>query len=107
MAMKAVYDKSASSDNATQEVRKLANENVDASIQEAGFNSGTVNIHIHDKLNYAALALQNGRASVDTAFSNALSKVLGYLTHRIKQNGGDIDKSLRMTVDELAGKGVV
>lgn len=107
MAMKAVYDKSTSNDTATEEVRKMANENVDASIQETGFNSGTVNIHIHDKLNYAALALQNGQASLNTAVGNALNKVLGYLQHRIKQNGGDIDKSLKMTVDELAGKGVV
>ena len=107
MAMKAVYDKSASSENATEQVHKMANENVDASIQETGFNSGTVNIHIHDKLNYAALALQNGQASLNTAVGNALNKVLGYLQQRIKQNGGDIDKSLKMTVDELAGKGAV
>lgn len=107
MAMKAVYDKSATNDNATQQVRSLANQNVDTSIQETGFNSGTVNIHIHDKLNYAALALQNGHTSLNTAVGNALNKVLGYLQQRIKQNGGDIDKSLKMTADELAGKGAV
>ena len=51
--------------------------------------------------------MQNGQASLNTAVGTALNKVLGYLQHRIKQNGGDIDKSLKMTVDELAGKGAV
>jgi len=57
VAMKAIYDKGSANDNVNQKVRELARQNVDATVQETGFNEGEVNIHIHDKLDYAALAL--------------------------------------------------
>lgn len=106
VAMKAIYDKGASNENVTQLVRKIANANVDTSVVENGFDTGSVKIHIHDKLNYAALALKNGQASLNTAVSNAINKVVGYLQQRIKQNGGSIDGSLKAAASEIAGKGV-
>lgn len=104
VAMKAIYDKGSSNENVTELVRKIANANVDASVVESGFDTGSVNIHIHDKLNYAALALKNGEASLNAAVSNAINKVVGYLQQRIKQTGGSIDASLKAAASEIAGK---
>ena len=101
LAMKAIYDKGGANDNVNKDVRDLARQNVETSVRETGFNSGEVNIHIHDKLDYAALALQNGPNSVNIAMKNALNKILGMLKQRVKQNGGSIDQSLKMSVEEL------
>lgn len=107
LAMKAIYDKGGANDNVNKDVRDLARQNVDTSVRETGFNSGEVNIHIHDKLDYAALALQNGESSVNLAIQNAVNKIFGMIKQRLKQNGGSIDESLKMSVDELNRGGLV
>ena len=94
LAMKAIYDKGGANDNVNKDVRDIARQNVDTSVRETGFNEGEVNIHIHDKLDYAALALQNGQASVNIAIQNAVNKIFGLIKQRVKHNGGDINKSL-------------
>lgn len=63
-------------------------------MKETGFNKGDVQVHVHDKLDYAVLALQNASASVSTAFANALNKTFGYIKNKVKSTGGSIDKSL-------------
>lgn len=88
LAMKAIYDKGSASDNVSKEVKSLAQQNVDAHVRDSGFNRGDVQVHVHDKLNYAALALQNASSSVSTAISNAVNKTFGYIKSRVKQNGG-------------------
>lgn len=107
LAMKAIYDKGGANDKVNQDVRDLARQNVDTSVRETGFNSGEVNIHIHDKLDYAALALQNGQSSVNLAIQNAVNKIFGMIKQKLKQNGGSIDESLKMSVDELNRGGLV
>lgn len=69
----------------------MASKNVEARVTDTGFNKGEVNVYVHDKLDYAALALKNGQTSVSLAISNALSKTLGYIMQRVKANGGSID----------------
>ena len=91
VALKAIYDKGGASDNASQKVNELARQNVEATVKETGFNKGDVNIHVHDKLDYAALALQNGMSSVNTSIANAVNKIFGLIQQRVKQNGGEID----------------
>lgn len=101
LAMKAIYDKGNANDNVTQKVNEIARENVETKVTDSGFNEGEVNVHIHDKLDYATLALQNGQNSVNIAVRNAANKILGMLKQRVKQNGGSIDQSLKMSVEEL------
>jgi len=101
LAMKAIYDKGSANDNVAKKVNEIARRNVETKVTDTGFNEGEVNIHVHDKLDYAALALQNGPNSVNIAMKNALNKILGMLKQRVKQNGGSLDKSLKMSVEEL------
>lgn len=101
LAMKAIYDKGSVNDKVIGNTRSIAEKNVEATVKDSGFNKGDVNIHIHDKLDYAALALQQGMASVNTSIQNAVNKIFGLIKQRIKQTGGSIDKSLEMSVREL------
>lgn len=105
VAMKAVYDKGAAGHPANQAVKKIAEQNVEAFVQETGFSSGTVRVHVHDKLDYAVPALKDGQASVKAAVLNALRKTFGYVKSRVKANGGDIDKSLHTEIDSMLDKG--
>ena len=60
-------------------------------MQDTGFNSGNVNIHVHDNLQYAILALKGGESAVNVAIANALNKTVGMIQHRIQQLGGRFD----------------
>lgn len=91
LAMKAIYDKASDNDIVSQHARDIAKQNVQATVYESGFNSGTVNIHVHDNLDYAVLALKNGESSISLAVANALNKTIGYIQQRVKANGGSFD----------------
>lgn len=103
VAMKSVYDKSSATDVVSSKIQETATKNIDVKTTESGFNSGEVNIYVHDKLNYATSALKNKESSVNISIQNALRKCVGYISQRVKRNGGQIDKSLKMTVDEMSG----
>lgn len=74
-------------------------------MRESGFNQGDVQVHVHDKLDYATPALQNGSSSVTTAMKNAVNKMFGLLKSRVKATGGKIDQSLKTTVDQFIDRG--
>lgn len=103
VARKQLYDKSALNENVTQDVRVLANNVVTTSVVEKGFNSGDLSIKVHDKLDYAALALQNGEASIPAAINSAMNKVVGYIIQRIKATGGSISQPIKANLDEMIG----
>lgn len=103
--MKSVYDKGAANQSVNQSVKTLADQNVEAYVKETGFNRGDVKVHVHDKLDYAVLALKGAAASVSAAVANAVSKTFGYIKSRLKANGGQIDKSLQIAIDNLLDKG--
>jgi hypothetical protein len=106
LAMKGVYDKGNSLPNSDSKKRGIAEQNVNVSVSDSGFNEGEVNIHVHDKLDYATLAFQNKENSVNAAIQNAVNRVFGYIQQRVKANGGQIDQSLKMTVDEMNGANI-
>lgn len=99
LAMKSIYDKGGGIDNTTQYARRVAQNNVETTVSESGFNSGSANVHIHDKLNYAALALKNGEGSVNIAIQNALKKMIGYIKHKTQNKS--LTESLKTSLDEL------
>ena len=104
LAMKAIYDKNGGeNDDITQHAHGIAKQNVKATVYDSGFNAGTVNVNVHDGLDYAVPALKDGEGSVSVAITNALNKTIGYIQHRIKANGGSIDKSLKIAADEIIG----
>lgn len=107
LAMKKVYDKQNLADEQiTNVARGVAIQNVEVSVVETGFNSGTVNIHVHDNLNYAVKALKNKDASVTLALQSSLNKMIGFVKQKIKAKGGSIDNSLLVPVDELIRGGM-
>ena len=105
LAMKAVYDKQNVNDNVSDEARTIAAQNVRAVVNEEGFNSGTVNIFVHDALDYAALALKDGENSVQTALNNAANKMIGFIQHRISQNNGSLNLPLKTSLGEAIAGG--
>ena len=56
---------------------------------ETGFNSGKVNVHVDDNLNYAALALKGGEGYVETAVQKALNAAVGYFNRTLAKKGID------------------
>ena len=103
LAMKAVYDKGAGSEQYSQEVTSKAKELTQVQVNDTGFNSGTASVYVHDGLNYAVAALKDGESSVTQAMNDAIRKAMGYIMHKVKSTGGNIDQSLKTTVDELIG----
>lgn len=102
LCMKAVWNKG-QIDNASAQIMDVASRNTNVSINENGFNSGNVNVHVEDNLNYATDALRDGMNSVNTAINNAVKKAIGNIKQKIKRTGGNIDQSLLMKINELIG----
>lgn len=64
LAMKAVYSKSSANDKVSTLAKDVATRNTQVQVSSTGFNSGTVDISVHDNLEYAIPAMENGESSV-------------------------------------------
>lgn len=67
LAMQKLYNGENPTDKVSDKTRELAGKNYSVDVREEGFNSGSVSIQVHDKLDYAELALKGGPSSVQTA----------------------------------------
>lgn len=67
LAMHRVHSKESIGANVTSEAQSIGMKNADVNVQRQGFNSGSVSISVHDKLDYAALALKSGENGVQMA----------------------------------------
>ena len=76
--------------------RQTGLRNVETRVSDSGFATGDVSVEVHDRLDYAAIALHG---SVDAAVQRAVAKMLGFLAHRTKDKG--LHDSLKATIDEL------
>lgn len=88
------------SSGVNNEARKVGLELTRTSVSETGFNSGEVNIHVEDNLNYAAKALKHGEGYVDVAMQKALNSITGYLKKRLERKG--IKDALKTPFPEVA-----
>jgi len=77
IAQAKIAEKSGYSKIENENVRKSALGNVEVSVEETGFDSGEVKIHMLDSLNYAADALRSGHGYVQVASQKALNKMVG------------------------------
>lgn len=73
----------------SNEANDTANENVEVTKNESGFNDGEVSIQVKDKIMYSALALKSGQTYVEQAMQKAMNKMAGYLKSKVK------DKSIK------------
>ena len=101
LAMKELFTNTPVADKVNSATSQIAQQNFSTKVSEQGFNSGIVEIEVHDKLNYAELALQGGPASVQTAMQNALNKMVGFLEMKLKQKGESLDSSLKIDLQEI------
>lgn len=67
LAMHRVHAKESIGANVTNEAQTIGMNNAEVNVQKQGFNSGSVSISVHDKLDYAALALKSGENGVQLA----------------------------------------
>lgn len=72
-------------DRMTAVAKRTALAALQVSVNDSGFSSGSVSVDFADNLNYAALALKNGRASFDLAMQKAANKTAGLINHYIHQ----------------------
>lgn len=101
LAMKSVYSKSSANDKVSTLAKDVATRNTQVQVSSTGFNSGTVDITVHDNLEYAIPAMENGESSVQEAIALAMKKTIGYIEQKVKKTGGSIDQSLKTTLDEM------
>ena len=88
LAMHAVSSKqNPSVGNVSQEAQTLGMKVTSANITDTGIDSGHVNVHVEDNLNYASLALKQGEGYVETAVQRALNSAVGYLNKRLAKRG--------------------
>lgn len=67
LAMHRVHSKEIVNQNVTNEAQTIGMNNAEVNVQRQGFNSGSISISVHDKLDYAALALKSGENGVQMA----------------------------------------
>jgi hypothetical protein len=67
--------------------KRTAMKNVDVHVKERGFDSGELSIDIHDALDYATGALQDGAGYVQRAVQKASNSIVGMINHRLKEQG--------------------
>lgn len=65
----------------------IAAKNVDVRLEEKGYNSGEISIRVHDRLRYASKAVKGGPNAVDQAVSNALNRIIGMVSQKLKKEG--------------------
>lgn len=89
-------------DNVEQQVRNTADNNTNVFLSETGFNNGELNIRVHDKIDYAALALKSGANAVELAMQKTANKVMGMIIHKLHSKG-IFDDSYSIPFPELKG----
>lgn len=103
IAMKAVYNKGAEAEAFSKKSAEKARQLTQVQVNDTGFNAGVASVYVHDGLDYAVASLKDGETSVTQAVNAAVRKAMGYIMHKVKSAGGNIDQSLKTTVDELIG----
>jgi len=64
IAMNRVHSKESVGGKVEAEAKTTAQKEVVVDVRNQGFNSGSISIFVHDRLNYAALALKSGENAV-------------------------------------------
>ena len=101
VAMAKIAAQSINDINVTNNTKILASNLNEVTITETGFDSGEVKIKIHDKLDYANKALKSGEGYITTAQNNALNKILGMISQKLKKDGRISDS---LAVKDLISK---
>lgn len=88
---------------ASAKVSQLAAANVST---KWSINGNTFELVVHDALEYAMLALKNGKATFDQAYKSAANKIAGRLQHVINKVGTDFwgDVNIGTPFPEVAQK---
>lgn len=68
-------------DNISARARRVALDNIIVKSTSSGWSSGSFSVYIHDKLDYAALALKGGPADVQMALMKAANRTAGIINH--------------------------
>ena len=89
------------SDNISAGARRVALKNLIVKSTSSGWNSGSFSVYIHDKLDYAALALKGGPADVQFALMKAANRTVGIINKVAKL---DFDEKLPTPFPEVKGK---
>lgn len=88
LAMHAVSEReNPSPGKVSEEARKVGMKVASARVTDTGFSNGSVNVHVEDNLNYAALALKGGPGQVETIVQKALNSAVGYMKRRLEKRG--------------------
>ena len=96
-AMHKVHDAQNPTDEINDNTRAVGLENTYTDIRETGLNSGDIDIHVEDNLEYAEYALKD--TNTDIAVAKALNKMVGYINHKLHQKG--IKDDLKINLKEL------
>lgn len=99
LAMHRVHSKESIGANVTSEAQTIGMKNADVNVRTNGFNKGDVSISVHDKLDYAALALKNGEVEVGMAMQRALNSMTAYINKRLENKG--IQDKLEIPYSEM------
>lgn len=70
-----------------QNTNAIAHSATSVNVIENGFDSGDIQVSVHDRLNYASDALKGGASSVQMAINKSCNQILGYLASRLKKEG--------------------
>ena len=82
----------------SQDAQRVAQQMTRASINSSGFNSGVVNVHVEDNLDYAQFALKG--TTVDECVDKALRGMVGYLTRKL--DGKNLLDNLKTATEDNA-----
>lgn len=99
LAMHRVHSKESVGQNVTSEAQSIGMKNAEVDVQRQGFNSGSVSISVHDKLDYAALALKSGENGVQMAMQRALNSMTAYINKRL--DGKGISEKLAIPYEDM------
>lgn len=99
LAMHRVHSKESIGANVTNEAQSIGMKNAEVNVRTSGFNKGDVSISVHDKLDYAALALKNGEVEVGLAMQRALNSMTAFINKRLEGKG--ISDKLEIPYSEM------
>lgn len=103
LAMHKVHNKESIDASVTSEAQTIGMQNAEVNVHRQGFNSGSISISVHDKLDYAALALKSGDNGVQLAMQRALNSMTAYINKRL--DGKGIQDKLAIPFEDMP-KGV-
>lgn len=87
LAMHRVHAKESVTGNIDPDAKTTAQREVDVNVNNTGFNNGSFSIYVHDKLEYAALAMNGGDNAVQMAMQRALNGMTAYINKRFDAQG--------------------